>query len=118
MVHIDSAKKGFATFLDDELMPLVDTPLKKMGAGIALSLILNKFNNLADSLKSVWIIDMAGLFDGDMVDIDSLKEAVCDNLGENGITLPLPIVGDVKIKKADVHKLYQMIKHYEEDWDK
>ena len=69
MVHIDSVKKGFATFLDDELMPLVDTPLKKMGAGIALSLILNKFNNLADSLKSVWLIDMAGLFDEDMVDI-------------------------------------------------
>ena len=118
MVHIDSVKKGFATFLNEELMPLVDTPLKKMGAGIALSLLLNRFDNFAESLKNVWLIGMAGLFEGEMVDIESLKEAVCDNIGDNGITLPLPIVGDTKIKKADVYKLYQMIKHYEEEWNR
>lgn len=114
MVHIESVKKGFATYLDEELMPLVDTPLKKFGAGIALSLILGKFEHFVHSLKEVWIIDMSGLIEKDMLDIDLLKEAVCDNIPESGITLPMPIIGDVKIKKADIHKLYQMIMHYEE----
>lgn len=112
MVAIDKVEAGIARYIDRELIPQLPCDgLKGFGIGVAASLLLQKLGVILRQyagnpmLKTLEIVN-----DDGMVDIEVLHEAIRRNVQENGLAIDLPLVGGIKLYKADVDTIYRMIK--------
>lgn len=102
MESIDQVKRGIANFVDSEVAPIM--PRWKgvlLSAGAAL-MIEGKSNEL---IKHP-MVQMMGVIDGDMVDVDKLYSTI--KMKAQG-KWPIELSG-LKMSETDLDKLYQYIK--------
>lgn len=111
MVSTKRAQKGFATFLDKEMMnKLPANSVQKTAVGVASGLMLKKGGDVMEGLKDNPLMMSLGVFDetGKM-DIDLLRDVLRENIPETGVKIKLPIIGYMTIHKADVDALHRYI---------
>lgn len=113
MVNMDTIERGVAAYADNELMPkLPEEGLQKVLIGTMLGLGIRKFKTIAgammeehkEGLKMLGIMDESG-----NVDIDTLKEEFRKNIGDNGFSVELPMMGKMTFHRSDVDTLYKYI---------
>lgn len=102
MENIEKVKRGIATFIDNEVAPIM--PRWKgiaFSAGAALTLEAR-----SNDLMHHPMIAMMGVVDGDNVDVDKMYNAL--KIKAQG-KWPIEILG-LKMSETDLDKLYQYIK--------
>lgn len=111
MVTLQQVQNGIASFLDNELMPMLpQTGLERLMLGTGVSLLLKKNFNKINDLKEQPLIKAMGIFDEEgMVDIDTLKTEIKNNLTDEGVKIEVPMIGNLTFKKPDIDKLYTYI---------
>lgn len=111
MVKIESVKRGITAFLDSELMPQIPNtdPLRKFGSGVVISLAISGMDNVLKNLSQNRLVSLAGLSDGENVDLDAIKKAISANMPENGLKMSLPLIGDLTLHEEDVEALEKRI---------
>lgn len=108
-VTIDQAIIGALRFADNEVIPLLpDGKGIAVGVMLVLSVDEGRERLLAlgknPAVKLLRIMDERG-----NIDIDRLYSAARPKL-ENGMTVSVPLIGDLKFGQADADKLLQYIK--------
>ena len=111
MVKLESVKRGMAAYLDKELMPKIPNtdPLRKFGSGVVISLAISGMDNVVKNLSQNRLVALAGLSDGENVDLDAVKKAISDNMPQGGLTMVLPLIGEITLHGEDVEELEKMI---------
>lgn len=111
MVKLESVKRGMASFLDSELMPKIPStdPLKKFGAGVVIALAISGMDNVVKNLAQNRLVSLAGLSDGETVDLDAIANAISKNIPQEGVKMDLPMIGVITLDPEDVEKLTQRI---------
>lgn len=116
MTSIAVIQKGLANYLDTELMPLIPTAEKgkKFATGVILSLAIKKLDSLVASLGNKYMLNDIGIITPEGVDIDTLRDVVIANIPAEGLTLSIPMLGEMTLHAEDIKKLYNCIKNAEE----
>lgn len=109
MVKIESVKRGIASYLDSELIPQINDPLRKFGTGVVISLAIAGMGNAAKNLSQNQFVSMIGVTDGESVDLDALAAAAKANMPEGGLKISLPAIGDMTLHAADVDEIVRRI---------
>ena len=111
MVSIGRVERGIASYLDREMLPKLDADgLQGFGIGVATSILIKRVGHIVNSLKNNNIMQMLGVFDGKgNVDIDILRDAVKENISDNGRKMSFSILGSFTFYKSDVDILYNCI---------
>ena len=111
MVSIDKIEKGIANYLDEELMPqLQSNGIEKVIVGTAASLFIRKSGTIIEGYKDNKLVKMLGIMDDDgNVDVDVLVEELKKNISKEGIKIDVPVIGTLTFHKDDVDKLYDYI---------
>lgn len=102
MENIEKVKRGIATFVDNEIAPIL--PKWKgiaFAAGAALMLEAK-----ANVLMNHPFITMLGVVDGDNVDVDKIYSAIKSKAQGKW---PIEMAG-LRMSEGDLDKLYQYIK--------
>lgn len=109
MASIQQLQRGAVRFVDSELVPAFAGAEKILVGGVAALLIAN-IENIVKQYAAHPVVAMLGVYkDGD-VDVDALYQAFAPRFGAEKIPVNVPIVGTMKVGKAEVDKLYQYIK--------
>lgn len=108
-VTIDQAMRGALRYADNEIIPHLPTG-KGIAAGIALALIADGGKEQLLTLCKHPAIQLMQIMDDDgNVDIDRLYNAARPKL-ERGLTVSIPMIGDLKFDQSDADKLLRHIK--------
>ena len=109
MASIQKIQQGAARFVDNEMVPAF-VGAEKILAGGAAALMIANMENIVQQYAAHPMVAMLGVYkDGD-VDVDALYQAFAPRFGKEKIPVKLPLVGTLKVGKAEVDKLYQYIK--------
>lgn len=111
MVSTKRAEKGFATFLDREMMSkLPEGSLQKTAIGVASGLMLKKGGDTLENLKNNPFIATLGIFDDNgYIDIDLLRDVVKQNIPDMGLKVKMPVIGTLTVHKGDIDMLHRYI---------
>lgn len=111
MVSTKRAEKGFATFLDREMMSkLPEGSLQKTAIGVASGLMLKKGGDTLENLKNNPFIATLGIFDENgYIDIDLLRDVVKQNIPDMGLKVKMPVIGTLTVHKGDIDMLHRYI---------
>lgn len=109
MVSIDNIGKGVAKFADREILKNVDG-WQKVVVGATIALFINRSQSIIAQYENNNVVKMLNIFDDDgNVDIDILRDVIKDNIGNNGFSITVPVLGELKFHKSDVDNLYNDI---------
>lgn len=107
---VDQIKRGVASYLDAEFMPLIDDSLKRVLIGAGISIVISKYADFVPSLGENKYIKALGVIDDSgNVDVDTLYTAIKGQMPEDGVKVEVPVVGEMRFVTSDVEKLYQHI---------
>lgn len=111
MVNLQQIQSGIASYLDNELMPMLpQTGIERVLLGTGLSLLIKKNFNKINDLKEQPLVKAMGIFDEEgNVDLDTLRDEVKANMTNDGIKVEVPMIGGLTFKKDDIDKLYTYI---------
>lgn len=108
-VTIDKIQKGLTAYIDTEISNQL-TGWEKIGFCTASALILRNLPETLEQYRNNKFIQMLGIIDDNgNIDIDSLRDAIAENLKEEHIDIPI-IKRRLKVTQADLDSLYNMIK--------
>lgn len=109
MASIKQIQQGAARFVDSELVPAF-AGAEKIVVGGAAALLIANMENIVMQYSTHPVVSMLGVYkDGD-INVDALYQAFAPRFGSEKIPVKIPMVGNVKIGKAEIDKLYQYIK--------
>ena len=109
MVTIDQAMRGVAQYADNEIIPHLPTG-KGIGAGIALTLIMDGGKSRILALKDHPAVQMMGVMDeGGNIDLDRLYNAARPRFDGQKLPVTVPIIGELRFDVGDLDKLYRYI---------
>lgn len=83
--------------------------LKRFGAGVYLDLAAENFEHKIEQYKDHMAVEILELIHDDEVDIDKLYEVMARRF-TGPMVLPIPILGEFKISRSDLDKLYAMMR--------
>lgn len=111
MVSIDKIEQGVANYLDNELMPkLQSNGWEKVVVGAAASLAIHKLGAIIAGYKEHKMVKMLGIMDDNgNVDVEALVTELKRNVPKTGFDVSVPIIGIMTFHKDDVDKLYEYI---------
>lgn len=117
MTSINAIKQGLAQYLDTELMPLIPASAsgKKFATGVIFSIFIKKLDNIAVTIGNKYMLADTGIIANDSIDIELLKDVITSNIPAEGISLSIPMLGEMTIKREDINKLYNTIKNYDKE---
>lgn len=108
MVSVDKIEKGVAKYLDAELIPkLPENSWKQFGAGVVSALVAKRGGSVIEAykhhpvLKAFGVVDEAGMLDAEL-----LRDIAKERIPETGLSVDVPLLGTLKLYRADVDKLY------------
>lgn len=108
MVTIEQALRGASRFADNEVIPHLPGG-KGIGAAVALALILDGSREKILALRENPAVEAMKVMDeSGNIDIDRLYSAARPKL-EHGLSISVPLIGDLKFDQNDVDKLYRYI---------
>ena len=109
MVTIDQAMRGVAQYAENEIIPHLPTG-KGIGAGIALTLIMDGGKSRILALKDHPAVQMMGVMDeGGNIDLDRLYNAARPRFDGQKLPVTVPIIGELRFDVGDLDKLYRYI---------
>lgn len=111
MVNKSQIQTGLAAYLDKELMPQLHLESwKQLAVGTVASIAVKRTADFIESYKDNSILKAMNIFDqnGD-VDVDIIASELKNNIPDSGIEISVPVLGQIRIYKADVDCLYRMI---------
>ena len=111
MASIQQIQTAAARFVDNDLAPAFSGGERILVSGAAALMIANAANMAAQYATHPRVGAM-GVYDsatGD-INVDALYQAFAPKFGNEKIPLKLPIVGTIKIGKAEIDRLYQYVK--------
>ena len=109
MVSMEKVQRGFAAFIDKELIPGLsgwDKVLVGGGSGLLVA-------SLPKMIAQYPVVSTLGLYnpENNQVDIDALYQAVTPYIGTDALPLKIPLLGiTVKVGKQEIDTLYRYIK--------
>ncbi len=109
MASIQQIQRGAVRFVDNELAPAFAGAEKILVGGAAALLIAN-MENIVKQYAAHPVAAMLGVYKDGEVDVDALYQAFAPRFGAEKIPVKIPMVGTIKIGKAEVDKIYQYIK--------
>lgn len=115
MVPVSQIEHGLANYLDAELMPqLQKAGWEKVLVGTVASLAIRRAGTIVKGYKDNKVVKMLGIMDeAGNVDVDTLVAEVKKNVGKEGFTVDVPVLGTLTFHKDDVDKLYGFIAEVE-----
>ena len=96
-------------FIDNELVPAF-AGAEKILVGGAAALMIANMENIVQQYAAHPMVAMLGVYNNGEVNIDALYQAFAPRIGAEKIPVKLPMVGTLKIGKAEIDKLYQYIR--------
>lgn len=115
MVTIDQIERGVAAYADREVLPrLPGSSGQRLLAGAGLTLLIKGYGQQLRHAPRSQLVEALGVFDADNnVDLDKLRDAVITRVPDDGVAFDLnvPLLPPVqlRIRRDDINKLYQMI---------
>ena len=112
LYSIEQVESGLARFLDTEMLPKLPTDgLKGFGVGVAATILVRRGGNILRSMKSNTMLNSMGIISADgAVDIDLLRDALKENIPENGLSVNLPMGILMRFTNNDIDRLYACVK--------
>jgi len=111
MATIQQIQKAAARFVDQDIAPAFSGGERILVSGAAGLLIANS-GKLVAQYATHPMVAALGVVDaqsGD-IDVDSLYQAFAPKFGNEKIPLKIPVVGTIRIGKAEVDRFYQYVK--------
>lgn len=109
MASIKQIQQGAVRFVDNELVPAFAGAEKILVGGAAALLIAN-LENIVKQYAANPMVAMLGVYKDGNIDVDAMYQAFAPRFGADKIPVKIPMVGTIKIGKAEIDKIYQYIK--------
>ena len=109
MASIQKIQQGAVRFVDNELIPAL-AGAEKIVVGGAAALLIANMENIVKQYSTHPVVSMLGVYNDGDIDVDALYQAFAPRFGTEKFPVKLPMVGTVKVGKAEIDKLYQYIK--------
>lgn len=110
MVTTNQIERGFARWLDAELMPhLPQNGWKKVIAGAAASIMIKRGGHMVEALMNHPIIVALDIAKNGEIDLEIIRDEMKANMTEAGLIIDLPMIGELKLHKNDIDTLYAYI---------
>lgn len=109
MASIQQIQQGVTRFVDNELVPAF-AGAEKIVVGGAAALLIANAENIVKQYSTHPAVALFGVYkDGD-INVDALYQAFAPRFGAEKVPVKIPMIGNVKIGKTEIDKLYQYIK--------
>jgi len=83
---------------------------RSTGVAVYAALLIANMENIVKQYSTHPVVAMLGVYtDGD-IDVDALYKAFAPRFGTEEFPVKLPMVGTIKVGKAEIDKLYHYIK--------
>ena len=111
MVNIIQIKNGLSRYVDHEMLPaMAETGYKKIIFATGVAIALSRIEKLFDKLKANSLLTALEVFDSEgNVDIDIIVDELCKNIPRTGLTVDIPLIGDITLYDTDVRTAYSYI---------
>lgn len=111
MANISQIQRGFAQFVDREVVAVFDGWQRAVVAGAA-GLLAANFPNLVKVYGAHPFVAALGVYDptSDNIDIDKLYNAFVPKMGNDKIPLSIPKLGTIRLGKEELDLLFRYIK--------
>lgn len=111
MVTLDKIAAGITKYIDAEMIPHL-SGIRKIGLGVYAGLAATNLGSMAQKYIHHPAVEVLNVVHDDgSIDIDTLYKSVLPMFA-NGQTesIMIPMIGEWKIDKTDIEKLYRYIK--------
>lgn len=107
IVTVDNIANGLSTFIERDVIPEFNLPSwQRIIVGTAIGLCIKKKANLAKKFIKDGTFTMAGVVNEfGNVNIDDLIAEVKKNIPDKGLTVKLPILGNITFTSDDIDKI-------------
>lgn len=110
MVRSEQIERGFARWLDSELMPqMPQDGWKKVIAGTAASIMIKRGGQLVTALMQNPIVVALDISRDGEIDLDIIRDEMKKNMTDAGLVIDLPLIGNLRLYKNDLDTLYAYI---------
>lgn len=111
MVNKNQIESGLASYIDTEFLPHVHMqPIQQMLIGAGASILTKRVGTAIDYLKNNTLVNALGIIDtSGNVDIDILAEEIKDKMPQDGVRIPVPLLGEIILHQSDIDVLYRKI---------
>lgn len=111
MATIQQIQKAAARFVDQDIAPAFSGGERILVSGAAGLLIANS-GKLVAQYAAHPMVAALGVLDTQSgeIDVDALYQAFAPKFGNEKIQLKIPVVGTIRIGKAEVDRFYQYVK--------
>lgn len=111
MVTMEQVKNGLIKYIDSDIMPHL-TGLRKIGMGVYVALAADRAVEMAMQYREHPAVAVLGVIDSEgNVDIERMYQAISPMVqGGEKIPVDIPLIGEIRMDKTDVEKLYRYIK--------
>lgn len=112
MVTFNQIQNGLIAYVEREMIPKLDG-IKQFGLGVYAALASKNIASTINKYKTNPAIAMLDAIDeNDEVDIDRIYDAACQMFNNRDhYSIVIPLIGEWKIDRTDVEKLYKYIKN-------
>ena len=115
MATIEQIRRGFASYIDTEVLPAIPGgTLRKVVIGTAATMLVANLDKTLSAAASNPTMRTLGIVaeDGN-VDVDALADALRRNMGDEGVKFSPEVMGirlgDMTFKRADIDRLREYI---------
>ena len=111
MINISQIKNGIANYVDCEILPNVpDAGYKKIIIATAAGIISIRIENALSKIKNNQMLKLFDIVnDNGEVDVDIIFDEFCKHIPRTGLTLDVPLVGEMTFHVSDLHTLRNYI---------
>lgn len=107
MVTTNQIERGFARWLDAELMPHIPKDgWPKVIAGAAASIMIKRGGQMVKALMNHPIIVALDIAKNGEIDLEIIRDELKANMTEAGLIINLPLIGELKLHKNDIDVIY------------
>lgn len=106
MVTVQQIEKGFARWLDNELMPqMPQSGWKKVLAGAAASLMIKRGGSMVTALMEHQVVKALDIARDGEIDLETIRDEVKANMTAEGLRIDIPLIGALTMHKSDIDTL-------------
>lgn len=111
MVNKNQIEAGLAAYVDSEFLPQLHMqPLQQTLIGAGACILTKRIGTAIDNLKNNAAMNALGIIDvSGNVDIDILAQEIKAKMPQEGLRIPVPLLGEVVMHTKDIDTLYRMI---------
>lgn len=113
MVKVSAVSRGIVNFIDEEILPKMQG-WQKWAFGTVAGVMAKKSDSLLNDLAKNPLVKSLGIIDKDgNVDIETIYAELQKQASKTPATIPIPMIGEIRLTSEDVDSLYRYIKNAE-----